>query len=675
MINPYEQQFIELIEGGRIHLSNIKPSAWIEQNRVMTSDVSPFPGRFSFNKTPYLKEVVDCLSPDHPARKIAVMKGAQIGFSTGVIEGGIGWIIANNPGNILFLTGHADLAEEAMTSKIDQMIDSCGLRPLIRPNALRAKNMRTGDTNKSKEFPGGSLTSGAAGNHKLLRQRSVMYGFMDDLDAAKKSSAESGSTIGLIEQRFAAYSDKMKLYYISTPEQKKLSNIEPVYLLGDQRRYTIPCPCCCDYIWLEWEISIDGTEGKEKGGIYYELDNHNKLIESSVGYVCQSCAGFFNDSKKYELNLAGIWKPTAEPSEPGYFSYHISSLYAPPGMYDWQHYVKTYLKAVPPNGKRNEAEYKTFINTGLGLTYEEQGKELKANELQKNIRSYEVGIVPESLSIKDGNGKIVLLTLACDLNGTEEDARLDYEIIGWSQSGTSYSIDQGSIGTFVPRENDMKVKEDRERWTYHFNRSNSVWPRLLEIIDTKYKVDTGRNMSVFISGVDCGYFTNFAYQFIDNYSQNRTIVGLKGKDTEKFFRFSADKAAFHKAKERPNLYLVEVNMVKDTLSEYMGLRWNKSNEQFQPANFMNYPTPSAGKYLYKSFFMHYEAEKRVTETKEGESIGARWVKKTAVSQNHFWDVRVYNLILKDILIYFVEQEYKVKNLTWKDFVDAVLKSA
>ncbi|HEV8512296.1 MAG TPA: phage terminase large subunit family protein, partial [Cyclobacteriaceae bacterium] len=61
-----------------------------------------------------MREVVDCLSPSHPARIVAVMKGAQVGFSTGVIENGIGWIISQNPGNILFMSGHELLAEESM---------------------------------------------------------------------------------------------------------------------------------------------------------------------------------------------------------------------------------------------------------------------------------------------------------------------------------------------------------------------------------------------------------------------------------------------------------------------------------------------------------------------------------------------------------------------------------
>lgn len=667
----YKSQVLDILEGSKVQLSNLLPSEWAEMNRVMTTDVSPFPGKFSYSRTPYFKEVVDCLSPYHDAHTVAIMKGSQIGCSTTVIESGIGYIIANTPGNILFLVGHTDLVEEAMNKKIDQMIDSCGLRSLIRPNVQRRKNSRTGDTSTSKEFPGGSLIAGSASNHKLLRQRSVQFGFIDDFDAAKKASKESGSTVSMIEQRFAAYSSKMKLFYISTPERKESSNIEPAFLLGDQRRYCIPCPKCGDLIPLMWTVTIEGTDGKEKGGMHWKEDNHGLLIPGSVEYICQSCGSAFDDTDKDELNLAGRWKPTAIPSVDGYYSYHISSLYAPSGMYDWDYYVRKYLKACPPGQDRKEDLYKAFINTVLGETYEQQGESPKANDLQKNCRAYEIGIVPEKLSIRDGNGKIILLTCAADMNGTENDARLDWEIVAWSESGANYSIKHGSIGTFIPREGAMKVKGDRAHWTYERGKQNSVWPEFQKIITAHIPTDTARKMPVFITGLDCGHYSNYAYSFIDK-ANGAYVVGLKGKDIERYTRFNADVAQFKPAKERPNLFLVEVNAVKDDLSEYMKLKWDEKEDSVQPFGFMNYPNPANDLYAFKNFFSHYESEHRVLETRPDGSVITRWVKKSSTSQNHFWDVRGYNIILRDILVSLTFKELKVKNYTWGDFVSMVL---
>lgn len=664
-----------VIDAGYFKLSNVLPSEWAEGHRVMTSDVSSFaPGPFRYRPTPYLREIVDCLSPAHPARVVSVMKGAQIGFSAGVIENGIGYIISEQPGNILFLSGHAQLSEEAMVTKVDQMIDSCGLRPLIRPNTLRKRNTRTGDTNKSKEFPGGSLVSGSANNHKLLRQRSIRYGFIDDFDAVKKTSKESGNVMGLIIQRFATSSLKMKLFFISTPELKSVSNIEPAFLMGDRRKYMIPCLKCGEGIPLEWDIEIEGEEN-ERGGIYYKTDGNGHLIKGSVGYVCQMCGGFFSESHKYDAMNSDVcyWQPTAEPDREGYYSYHISSLYAPAGMFNWEHYVYEYLKACPPNRPRDEGEYKTFINLCLGLPYEEVGEAPDANKLQKNIMGYAIGNLPEKHSLKHGNGHIILITCACDLNGVVDDARLDYEVVAWTESGTSYSIDHGSIGTFIPRENQLAYKEDRKPYTYRMHQPNSVWPILDEVLSTIFISDTGRKMRIAITGIDVGHYDNFAWEYMD--SSNFATFGLKGAREGRYSRYdtSVQKKYFTASMRRQNLYLLESNAIKDEIAKMVNLNFDERDDS-QPAGFMNFPTPADGKYLFKNYFEHFQAEHKVQKEEGGQHVGWAWVKKSSAVQNHLFDCRCYNFALREIMAVLICRESKISPAGWADYVE-LLKNA
>jgi phage terminase large subunit GpA-like protein len=661
-----EEQMDEILDSTKIHISTLKPSEWYEQNMIMPRG-SAFPGPFSFNLTPYWREPLDCAAKDHPAKEISIMKGAQLGGTAAVLNPVVGYTIAQNPGNIMFLTGHSDLSKAAVL-KIDQMIDNCGLRALIRPNVLRAKNMRTGDTDKSKEFAGGDFKSGSVTNHNLLRQHDVMIMIVDDYDAAPGQSKEAGSTRELVQKRTSAFAHKKKIFWVSSPQLKGTSNIEAVFMRGDQRYYNVPCPCCGSQIVLKWSVAVND---KETAGIFWKLDQHGNLDRKSVGYVCQSCAGFFDDSHKYEMNMAGCWVPTAIPKEEDHYSYQISSLYAPPGMDNWAFYVQQFLEANPPGSKRLERKVQTFLNVVMGETYEQEGEAPKANELQKNIRPYDVGIIPEKLSIRDGNGKIVLLTCASDLNGVVDDARLDFEVLAWSESGACYSVLHGSIGTFVPREGEKKFKEDRERWTYEHHQARSVWPELEKRIGQAWPTDTGRRMKIFITGVDTGHYTNYAYAYIDSSAFH--VVGLKGKDVDKYVRFGADLSSFKIAKERPNLYLVEVNQLKDDLADFIKLKFDPGNDEKQPANFMNFPTPALGLYLFNNYFSHFEAEHKVTESKEGEAIAARWVKKTSVSQNHFWDVRVYNMVLRDIMVYMMGKEFDVKNPTWQDYVELLMK--
>jgi len=677
----YSEGFKEIIASAKFVLSDIKPSDWVEQNRMMGSDETSRPGPFRYEDTPYLVEIINRISPNDPAQIITVMKGAQIGFSTGVIEGAIGWIIAQSPGNILFLSGHQELSEEAMNGKIDKMIESCGLRGFIKPNVIRKKNQRTGDTAKSKEFPGGSLVAGSANNHKLLRQRSVRYGFFDDFEAVKGKSTQSGSTKSLILQRFAAYADKMKVFFISTPELKETSNIEPAFKLGDQRKWHIECPCCGEEITLEWKVEmVDNPE--EFGGIIWELDENGKLIPESVKYRCQMCGDTFEERIKHDLVRRGRWIATAEPSEEGNYSYHISCLYAPAYMFGWVYYVRQYLEACPPGGKIIEDKYQAFVNLCLGETYEQKGETIEAKALQKNIRSYEIDTIPEQLSINDGNGRIVLLTCACDCNGKVDDARLDYEILAWSENdGVSYSVKHGSIGTFVPKE-DSEKREDRVRWSYKPNMPNNVWKELDKVLDKIYLTDTpnptdeeprriGRKIKVAITGVDTGHFTDFVYKYIDN--TRHTVVGVRGDKENKYRKHNADTPSFKPAKERGKLYLIDVNYVKDNLARAMSLTWNKQFEKEQPPGFMNYPTPSNGLYLYENFFKHYESEQKVKQLEKDGTTSWLWKKKQTNLQNHFFDVRVYNSALRDITVDIIARDKSIKHMTWQQFCSMMLR--
>ncbi len=654
--NDYLEQFIDLFKGSTVSISDIKPSDWVQQNVVMGK---PFPGPFSYNRTPYCREIIDRFANDNPMKWLAIMKGAQIGLSAGVLIPCLLWMIKNDPSNSYFLVGSPDLIEKA-TEKLDIGIDNAGLRPYIKPQVQRKRAQKSGDTNTKKEFAGGYIHIGSANNHKDIRDVSLKYGLFDDFESVKSKSKESGSTRKLLEQRFAAYEDSHKICYCSTPELDESSNIKEAYLLGDQRKYFIPCPCCG--VMIDWHWTI--TKGDITGGITWKLDEKGKVIPNSVGYICQECGGFFDDKNKNELLNLGEWQPTCEPSKPGYYSYHISSLYAPIGMYGWEHYVNDWIEANPVGQPRKEDLYKTFVNVVLGETYETPSEELSATELQMNIRDYEIGVIPERMSENDGNGAIVFVTLGADMNGKLDDARLDYEIVAWSESGASYSINHGSIGTFVPREGQNGI--DRERWTYQHGMERSVWTELDRIISEPIPTDSGNLMQIMTSGIDCGYLRDYAYQYID--SKDFTIVGLKGKDTDKYTMNLRDAKSFKQSLEKPNLYMVETNLTKDRLASKMRLKWSDKMNVQQPSGFMNFPTPSGGKYLFNNYFSHYEAEHRILD----KTNTFKWEKKNDVVQNHLFDCRLYAGVVGEIMVARVFKELKIVNGTWKNYCAIVL---
>ncbi len=654
----------DILDGAVTKISDILPSEWAEQNRYIKLNTA-VPGPFSFNNSPYTREILDCVSPFHPAKQIAVKKGAQIGLSTAVIENAIGWIISENPANILFLVGHTDLLNDSI-SKLEAMFESTGIRKrgLIRPNSQRSRNTKSGDTDSIKEYDGGYLRIGVS-NHKTIRNYSMQFGFIDDYDGMKGENKSSGQTYEMILQRYAAFYEKMKLYFISSPELLEDSNIEEVYLMGDQRKWHIPCPHCNELIVLYWSIESE-LNSEENAGITWRLDDNERLIEESVGYICQKCGNFFDDSNKTELIGAGKWIPTATPSEPGNYSYHINTLYAPIYMFPWKKAIYRWIAAHPKNAPRIEKKYKAFINTVLGECYAPDTEALKANYLQENnIRPYEVGIVPEKLSLVDGNGRIVLLTCGIDMNGVLDDARIDYEVLAWSENESTYSVIHGSIGTFFNFDNN---RTDRVHWTYRHNVENSVWPELTKILTSEFHMDNGEIRRIQFTALDTGHLPEYAYKYTDN--SRLQIVNVIGTKDDTYIDKQADKRTFIPSKNKPNLFLIETNYTKDLLAQKLKQTWSKISGEAQPAGFCNYPTPSGGKYLFNNFFSHYEAENKVFDEKSSKFV---WKKKTPNAQNHLFDCRLYCGIAKDIMLSKLVKEKLIPVASWQEYINYLKK--
>src|SRR6266540_7135915 len=63
-------------------------SEWADRHRVLSPRASAEPGRYRTDRTPYMRAIAAALSPTHPARRIVVMKSAQVVFT----EGGNNWI-------------------------------------------------------------------------------------------------------------------------------------------------------------------------------------------------------------------------------------------------------------------------------------------------------------------------------------------------------------------------------------------------------------------------------------------------------------------------------------------------------------------------------------------------------------------------------------------------------
>jgi hypothetical protein len=58
-------------------------SMWADKHRILSPRGASEAGPWRTSRTPYLRDIMDALSPRHPAQRVVFMKGSQVGASEG----------------------------------------------------------------------------------------------------------------------------------------------------------------------------------------------------------------------------------------------------------------------------------------------------------------------------------------------------------------------------------------------------------------------------------------------------------------------------------------------------------------------------------------------------------------------------------------------------------------
>ena len=116
----------------------ISLSQWADRYRVLSPQSASTPGRWHTSRTPYLKEIMDCLSATSRVERVVFMKGAQLG-GTEVGNNWIGYMAHQMPGPMLAVSPSVEMAKRNSRQRIDPLIEHVPeLKELIRPPRSRA---------------------------------------------------------------------------------------------------------------------------------------------------------------------------------------------------------------------------------------------------------------------------------------------------------------------------------------------------------------------------------------------------------------------------------------------------------------------------------------------------------------------------------------------------------
>ena len=230
---------------------------------MLSSRASAEPGRYRTARTPYMRDIMDALSPGDPTQRIVFMKAAQVG-ATEAGNNWIGFVIHQAPGPMLAVQPTVELAKRNSRQRIDPLIEES---PELRERVKPARSRDAGNTMLSKEFAGGILIMTGANSAVGLRSTPARYIFLDEVDAYPASADEEGDPVTLAEARSLTFAHRRKVFLVSTPTIRGLSRIEREYEASDQRRFFVPCPHCGAMQWLKferlrWEKGRPGDGGR-----------------------------------------------------------------------------------------------------------------------------------------------------------------------------------------------------------------------------------------------------------------------------------------------------------------------------------------------------------------------------------------------------------------------------
>lgn len=483
---------------------------WANEYRFLSSVSSSEPGKWQTERTPYLQEIMDCLSPNHPCERVVFMKGAQIG-GTECGNNWMGFIICNAPGPMLIVNPTTETAKRTSKMRIDPAIENC---PVLREKIKSPRSRDSGNTMLIKEFPGGILILTGANSPIGLRSMPVRYLFLDEVDGFPDEAGAEGDPVDLAVQRTATFNNR-KIFMVSTPTIKDASRIEQAFLEGDQRYFHVPCPHCGHYQVLRWR------------NVIFDPKNLTEAV-----YKCEKCEAIWHDYQKDQILKNGKWIATNPDGNPGVASFHLSSLYSPHGWTSWTSIAREFL-----NSKDDPSRLQVWTNTKLAETWEDMaGQAIDPTSLM--VRREKWG--PELPK------QVVILTCGVDV----QDNRLELEIVGWGRGEESWSIDYHVL--------------------YGDPSTPELWSQLDEILSRKYPHSKDvADLPIAAACIDSGgHYTDY----VINYCHARRLHGVFaikgiGGIGKPIWPATASKSYTTK---KP-VYLIGVNDAKDILMRRLHL--------------------------------------------------------------------------------------------------------
>lgn len=351
---------------------------WLTKNIVLVD--GPKKGElWSAEDAPYLVEIAQCLSQEHPCNQVSVRKSQQ----TGVSILALAWMMylaENCPDNALYGVPGLDALQDINSGKLQPLIDAwqkeTGKR-IIMPTTSRSG---VGSTTYEKKFPGGSIYLANANTVMDLSAKTTRFGVKDEV--SKWQMLPNGADPeNLFFGRFTAFRRQKtyKIFELSTPELDSGDalgegpghcRIDRSFRRSDQRFWFIRCAEC-------------GTEQvQEDANLLIDRAHPHKTV-----MVCKECGHHISEMERVSAVRLGRYVPTftGPDRHPGF---HVDAFMSLMMSYEAIAEDKISYEA------KGEAGAKDYSNLVCAKAYQMKGNAPDHQRLMERAENYPSATIP-----------------------------------------------------------------------------------------------------------------------------------------------------------------------------------------------------------------------------------------------------------------------------------------
>lgn len=507
---------------------------WCEEN-IVFDERSPMPGPFRISAFPFLREIHECLSPEHPSREVTIRGSAQWGKTISVLQPTLGAWHEYTPLDSLVVHPTMSAATEWVNNKwLPMRRQAPALRAVFGDG--RGGDNRDATFNQETLSRNGSLKVASSGSPADLTGTTRRLVIMDDL--SKYEMTDMGDPEALATSRAAAFEDA-KIVRISTPLIEGTCRITKAFQRSDQRFYHVPCPHCgnkAPLTWANFKARIDPER------------------LHAAHFVCEPCGGVIEHHHKVPMVAAGKW--VGQNSAGDHPGFHLWRAYVP--QRDWASIAVEYaqvmgwtrltLTQATESALRGEVEAETeqtFFNDVLGLPYQQASKGPDWTALRDRVENakpdetMDRGLVP---------AKGVILGGGADCQHDRIEVHIVAHGAGFRRHVVDYMIIPHPIGSDEGR------------------------AQLDALLKGTWRTPLGRRIALDMLAIDGGAYTNDVWDWAKRHPWSRVII-VKGSSTQNgpaMLPMKFERRADGQAKRaQKRAFLLNVSQLKAELYGYL----------------------------------------------------------------------------------------------------------